>query len=268
MNEPPDKLRVVRLVKKKAKSPKGQRGPAEASVQGGERRPMGRPRMKKSPKRWAKKKGRRRGATQRKSARSAPPSAPVVLTEEDRAKILQLYQAMVLANERPPGGRRRKIATVLNLPYKQVAEVVKNFLTHARYRRTNFEIEKAYWRAVQAGETNARAIAAQIAGQLQLAEGRVWWWLKKLHEPRKSFARDPEIEESKREAILAEYRAYLQRTEPPVKGLHLTLAEHIGGLTPRQVHKVLWEYRIGIWNSLEGIDQPPTSDAAPSPESQ
>ncbi len=266
MNEPPDKLRVVRLVKKKARSSKEQQGSAETRAHGRGKWSMERPPMKKSSKRWAKKKGRR-GATKRKPAQSAPPPSPVVLTEEDRRKILELYQAMVRADERPPGGRRRKIATMLNLPYKKVAEVVKNFLTHARYRRTNFEIEKAYWRAIQAGETNARAIAAQIAGQLQLAEGRVWWWLKKLHEPRKSFAQDPEIEESKREVILAEYQAYLQRTEPPQKGLHLTLAERIGGLTPRQVHKVLWEYRIGIWNSLEGIEQPPPS-ATPSPGSQ
>lgn len=118
---------------------------------------------------------------------------------------------MVLKDDRPPEGRRAKIAGILNVPYPHVAEVVRGYVTHERYRRTNFDIERKYWQSVRAGVTNARSISHEIAGQLQLDEGRVWWWLEKLHEPRKSFANDPELEASKQAAILELYEAYLQK---------------------------------------------------------
>jgi hypothetical protein len=190
----------------------------------------------------------------------------VVLSEEQKEQILGLYRGMVTKGERPPEGRRKKIAALLNIPYVNVAEVVRNYVTHERYRRTNFDIEKAYWQAIRAGQTNARTIAAHIAEQLRLEEGRIWWWLEKLHEPRKSFANDPEVEESKRSAVLAHYEAYLQLPDPPEKGLHQFLAEQLGGLSPRQVHRILWEYRISHWRLLEDTQRESAPDVAPASE--
>jgi hypothetical protein len=163
---------------------------------------------------------------------------------------------MVTKGERPSEGRRIKIATLLNIPYAAVAEVVKGHVTHERYRRTNFEIEKLYWQSVRQGEKNAGTIAQHIAAQLNLDAGRVWWWLEKLHEPRKSFAHDPELEEANKTAILSAYETYLQQTEPPEAGLHHVLAEQAGHLTPRQIHKVLWAYRNEVWQTLEGREKP------------
>lgn len=266
MSELPDKTRVIRLIKKPQQpasdAPVGSppsEPPPVASVNRPRREDRPRPQQKRAP--WKKKQIPQRREPRGPSAPPQPKPAPIILTEEQRTKVLDLYRGMVVAGERPPEGRRKTIAAMLNIPYANVAEVVRNYITHERYRRTNFDIEKSYWQAIRAGETNARAIARQIAARLNLEEGRIWWWLEKLHEPRKSFAKDPEVEEEKRAQILAEYETYLQQPDPPEKGLHETLAERIGGLMPRQVHKVLWEHRMSVWKSLEG------TEGAPAPES-
>ncbi|MCS6805141.1 MAG: hypothetical protein RMM98_12515 [Acidobacteriota bacterium] len=203
-----------------------------------------------------------------RAAKPAKP-APVVLTPAQQEEILNLYREMVGKGERPPEGRRVKIATLLNIPYAAVAQVVREHVTHERYRRTNFEIEKLYWQQVRLGQKNAGTIAQQIATQLNLDLGRVWWWLEKLHEPRKSFVHDPELGEAEKNGILAAYEAYLQQAEPPEKGLHQTLAEQIGNVTPRQVHKVLWAYRDQVWQTLEGreppVPVPPANDEVVAP---
>lgn len=216
--------------------------------------------------RWKKKPFQKRQEPRRPRVPPPPKPAPVVLSQEQKEEILGLYRSMVTKGERPPEGRRKKIAALLNIPYASVAEVVRNYVTHERYRRTNFDIERAYWQAVRAGETNAQTIAAHIAEQFRLEEGRIWWWLEKLHEPRKSFAHDPEVEESKRSAVVAQYEAYLQLPDPPEKGLHQSLAEQLGGLSPRQVHRILWEYRMSQWRLLEGTQRESAPDDAPASE--
>lgn len=270
MGEPPDKTRVVRLVKKPQSAPpeSAKSPPPEAPPSTPPRpRPRFGPRMSPLGHRRGKKKPvQRRQGPRRPAVPPQPKPVPIVLSEEQKARILSLYRSMVAKGERPPEGRRKKIAALLNIPYANVAEVVRNYITHARYRWTNFDIEKAYWQAVRAGETNARTIAARIAEQLGQEEGRVWWWLEKLHEPRKSFAQDPEVEESKRSAVVALYEEYLQWPEPPEKGLHQFLAEQVGGLSPRQVHKILWQYRMNQWRLLEGTQRESAPETAPAPE--
>lgn len=201
-----------------------------------------------------------------------PKPMPVVLTQEQRDQVINLYRAMVTAGERPPEGRRNKIAADLNIPYATVAEAVRTYIQHERLRRTNFDIEKSYWTAVRAGARNARAITEQIAQQLTVDVGRVWWWLEKLHEPRKAFATDPDVDDEQRAKIQTEYDAYLELPEPPEQGLHLMIADRVGGITPRQVHKVLWEYRSSLWQQLEGKPagetkpDAETTPAEPAPE--
>lgn len=296
MPKPPDKPKVVRLIKKsqvpgpadeplpvKESGPGQSSGPSQLDSPGeprqwkSERGPIeyNRPHRPSSFAKgrvssWSKKplgkKTKAHAGTApsvqseaRSSTRRATKPAPVVLTPAQQAEILDLYREMVNKGERPPEGRRGKIAALLNVPYAVVAQVVKGHVAHARYRRTNFEIEKLYWQHVRRGEKNAATIAQQIATQLKLELGRVWWWLEKLHQPRKSFAQDAELTEAEKTAILTAYEAYLQQEEPPEKGLHQTLAEQVGAVTPRQVHNVLWSYRNQIWQTLEGREKPPVT---------
>ncbi len=277
MTEQTDKTRVIRLVKKAqvaSTSPPAQapqESPSPERPKSDPRPPRRFDRVKPQLERpsWKNKPFRKRqgppASRDRRPPKSVPPPKPIpiVLTEEQKARILELYRDMVMKGERPAEGRRNKIAEMLSIPYAKVAEVVRGYVTHERYRRTNFDIEKRYWQAVRSGETNAQVIAKTIADQLRVDEGRVWWWLEKLHEPRKSFAQDPELEESKRDTILAFYEAYLEQTDPPEKGLHLWMAEQVGDLTPRQVHKVLWTYRFNAWQALEGTERKPASEPQP-----
>lgn len=183
----------------------------------------------------------------------AHPPKPMLLTPEQRARVEEMYRAMVTRGERPPEGRRKKIAALLGLPYNLVADVVRNYLQHERLRRTNFDIEKIYWRELAQGQDDARAIAETAARELQLDVGRVWWWLEKLHEWRKSLTADPDVTDEQRAQIIAAYNDYLKQSEPPEMGLHKHLSEKIGGITPRQVHKTLLQYRLSFWNSLKNI---------------
>ncbi len=199
----------------------------------------------------------RRAVSQKKRARlKAAPSIPKKLTPEQRRQIEERYRAMVASGERPPEGRRKTITRELRLPYALVSEAVKSYLHRERLRRTNFEIEKIYWREVLAGQDDARAIVECAAAELGLDPGRIWWWLEKLHEWRKVLDAEPEVSETQRAAILSFYQEYLKRGAPPEKGLHLLISEAIGDVTPRQVHKVLLQYRLSFWTRLKSNVRP------------
>ncbi|MCS6816025.1 MAG: hypothetical protein N2443_05055 [Blastocatellia bacterium] len=199
----------------------------------------------------------RRAASRKKRARpKAAPSLPKKLTPEQRRRVEERYRAMVASGERPPEGRRKTIARELGLPYALVSEVVKNYLHRERLRRTNFEIEKIYWREVLAGQDDARAIVERAAAELKLDPGRIWWWLEKLHEWRKTLDAEPEVSETQRAAILSFYQEYLKRETPPEKGLHLLISETLGNVTPRQVHKVLLQHRLSFWTRLKNNARP------------
>jgi len=188
----------------------------------------------------------------KKSATPRPPAPqPPKLTPEQRQQIERLYKAMVVSGERPPEGRRRRIAAQLGVPHELVSEVVKSYLQHERLRRTNFDIEKIYWREVLAGQDDANLIAQRAAEELKLDVGRIWWWLQKLHEWPKTLHQDPDVNEEQKAAIVAAYEDYLKSSDPPEKGLHMTLSEKIGGVTPRQVHKTLLQYRLSFWKNLK-----------------
>jgi len=205
--------------------------------------------------RSAQKIPRRTAARKRARVRAAPP-VPKKLTPEGRQRIEERYRLMVASGERPPEGRRTAIAREMGVPYALVSEVVKNYLHRERLRRTNFEIEKIYWREIHAGEDDAQAIAERAAAELHLELGRVWWWLEKLHEWRKALDAESDVDEAKRAAILALYQEYLKRERPPDKSLHYLISETVGGTTPRQVHKVLLQYRLSFWNRLKNTVRP------------
>jgi hypothetical protein len=204
----------------------------------------------------------RRAAPRKKRPRTkAAPPVPKKLTPEQRRQVEERYRAMVASGERPPEGRRKAIARELGLPYALVSEAVKGYLHRERLRRTNFEIEKIYWSEVLAGQDDARAIVERAATELRLDPGRVWWWLEKLHEWRKALDAEPDVNEAQRAAILSAYQQYLKRETPPEKGLHLVISETIGDVTPRQVHKVLVQYRLGFWTRLKNTVRPDRATA-------
>jgi len=210
---------------------------------------------KRQPFKRSEQKLPRRTALRKKRPKAAPP-IPKKLTPEQRRQVEERYRAMVASGERPPEGRRKTIARELRLPYALVSEAVKNYLHRERLRRTNFEIEKIYWREVLAGQDDARAIVERAAAELKLDPGRIWWWLEKLHEWRKALDAEPEVSETQRAAILSFYQEYLKREAPPEKGLHLLISETIGEVTPRQVHKVLLQYRLSFWTRLKNTVRP------------
>jgi|GEM_PF-932189 len=199
---------------------------------------------------------RRAVRRRRRARRKAVPPAPKRLTPEQRRQVEERYRAMLASGERPPEGRRKVIARELRLPYALVSEAVKNYLHRERLRRTNFEIEKIYWREILAGQDDARAIVERAAAELRLDPGRIWWWLEKLHEWRKALDTEPDVSEAQRAAILSIYQEYLKREAPPEKGLHLLISETIGDVTPRQVHKVLLQYRLSFWTQLKNTVRP------------
>ncbi len=210
-----------------------------------------------------------RHMVKRKRPRARAASPPLKrLTPEQCRQIEERYRAMVAAGERPPEGRRKTIARELGLPYVLVSEAVKNYLHRERLRRTNFEIEKIYWHEVLSGQDDAHRIAERAAAHLNLDLGRVWWWLEKLHKWRKALENEPEVSPEQRAAILALYQDYLKRPAPPDRGLHGLISETVGGITPRQVHKVLLEYRLSFWNRLKNTVRPtgePSASGQPVP---
>jgi hypothetical protein len=182
-----------------------------------------------------------------------PRPEPQKLTPEQRKLAEERYRAMVIAGERPAEGRRKKIAEELGVSYAVISDVVRNYLQHDRLRRTNFDIERIYWRELHNGQDDARVIAETAAAELKLDVGRIWWWLQKLHEWRKNLDHDPDVTDEQRAAILSRYDEYLTLSEPPEQGLHFLLAQQVGEVTPRQIHKALLQHRLSFWNNLKNI---------------
>ena len=65
-----------------------------------------------------------------------------------------------------------------------------------------------------------------------------------LHDDPHAFESVPDPDPEVKQAIVDAYVDYLNADEPPEKGLHQTIAERLeGSVKPRQVHKVLQNYR-------------------------
>lgn len=174
------------------------------------------------------------------------------LTNELRARAIEMYQRFVENGHRPEGGRRRAISSAFGVPYKQVMNLIREW-SLAEYaksptpnpsRQQLFEVEKVYWTELNLKRYRLTELPAKIAENLgYITRWQVLRWLDVLHDDERVFANVPEPPGDIQEQILAAYTEYLESNSPPEHGLHYTIASKIDKVTPRQVHKVLQSYR-------------------------
>jgi hypothetical protein len=174
------------------------------------------------------------------------------LTDNSRVRAIEMYQRFVESGHRPDGGRRRAISAALNVPYKQVMKVIREWSlaqyekspTPSPSRQQLFEIEKLYWGEIEQGRYRLTELPEKLAEALgYVTRWQILRWLDVLHDDERAFANVPDPPEEIQKQILEAYEAYLQAPEPPEHGLHYSIAGQIGKVSPRQVHKVLQAYR-------------------------
>ncbi len=178
--------------------------------------------------------------------------AQIVITEEQKARAIEMYQRFVESGHRPEGGRRRAISVTLNVPYKQVMKAIREWSvgeyqkspTPNPSRQQLFEIEKLYWQEIEKQRYRLTELPAKIAEQLEyVTRWQVLRWLDVLHDDERTFANVPDPLPEIQQQILDAYKEYLASPAPPEHGLHYSIAGRIEKVTPRQVHKVLQNHR-------------------------
>lgn len=190
-----------------------------------------------------------------------PHKVQVAISPELREQVIQRYKVMVYRGERPPGGRRKHIAAQLNLPFAQVAEVIRQWragLTDdvsSLSRQQFFEIEKAYWRHLEARQVPLLEIPAVVARELGLTEWQAARRIDLLHDDLSKVSMVAHPGPDVAERIEAAYREYLTRAQPPSDSLHATFSK-LFGVTPKQVYRVLLEYRNRVRAQALGAQAP------------
>ena len=176
----------------------------------------------------------------------------VEITPELRSEIIRRYQTYVEHNERPAEGRRKTISMELGIPYTQVRNIVyewsqaqfKQSPTPELSRDLRFEIEKLYWGEIDAQRLKLDDIPAEVASRMGTVNTyQVSRWLDTLHDDDARFEGVSDVSPEIEQKIVEAYKQYLMASTTPEKGLHATIAEKIGGITTRQVHKTLQKYR-------------------------
>ena len=176
----------------------------------------------------------------------------VALTDDLKDRAIEMYQRFVETGHRPEGGRRRAISSALGLPYKQVMKVIREW-SMAEYeksptpnptRQQLFEMEKLYWTELNNRRYRLTELPSKIAEQLGfVSRWQVLRWLDVLHDDQRAFANVPDPSLEAQQLILDAYEEYLQSSAPPEHGLHYSIAGKIAKVSPRQVHKVLQDFR-------------------------
>src|SRR5262245_52768955 len=176
----------------------------------------------------------------------------VALTDDLKARAIEMYQRFVESGHRPEGGRRRAISSALGLPYKQVMKIIREW-SMAEYETSPtpnptrvqlFEIEKMYWDELNRKRFRLTEMPAKIADELgYVSRWQVLRWLDVLHDDERAFANVPDPSPEAQAQILEAYVEYLSSPAPPEHGLHYSIAGQIAKVSPRQVHKVLQNHR-------------------------
>jgi hypothetical protein len=176
----------------------------------------------------------------------------VALTDELKARAIEMYQRFVESGHRPEGGRRRAISSALGLPYKQVMKIIREWSmseyetspTPNPNRLQLFEIEKMYWDELNKQRYRLTELPSRIAEELgYVSRWQVLRWLDVLHDDQRAFANVPDPPPEAQQQILDAYVEYLRSPAPPEHGLHYSIAGQIPKVSPRQVHKVLQNHR-------------------------
>jgi hypothetical protein len=175
------------------------------------------------------------------------------LTAEQKLEAAHMYRDFVEAHKRPEGGRRKMIASHLNVATKEVVLAVRDWARKQeaespspKLSRTQlFDIEKAYWREIDRGRYPLNDFPQRIAEDLGFANRwQVLRWIDVLHDDPHTFDSVPDPAPEHRDAIINAYVEYIGAEAPPEKGLHQTISDLLGtSIKPRQVHKVLQNYR-------------------------
>jgi hypothetical protein len=176
----------------------------------------------------------------------------VALTDDLKARAIEMYQRFVESGHRPDGGRRRAISSALGLPYKQVMKIIREW-SMAEYetsptpnpsRLQLFEIEKLYWNELNQQRYRLTELPSKIAEELgYVSRWQVLRWLDVLHDDERAFSNVPDPSPEAQQQILESYVEYLRSPAPPEHGLHYSIAGQIAKVSPRQVHKVLQNHR-------------------------
>src|SRR5205823_14059936 len=90
-----------------------------------------------------------------------------------------------------------------------------------------------------------RRAAERAAAESGAEPWQVVRYLDQIHERLARVAGDPDPSTEQRERILEAYREYLATPGPPEGSLHGGIAARLG-VSPRQVHRVLLEYRCSL----------------------
>jgi len=176
----------------------------------------------------------------------------VTMTDELKERAIEMYKRFVESGHRPEGGRRRAISSALGLPYKQVMKIIRgwsmteyaNSPTPNPSRQQLFEIEKMYWDEINLRRYRLTELPDMIAESLgYVTRWQVLRWLDVLHDDQRAFANVPDPAPEAQQEILDAYAEYLSLLSPPEHGLHYSIAGRIAKVSPRQVHKVLQNYR-------------------------
>jgi hypothetical protein len=176
----------------------------------------------------------------------------VVITPEQKARVIEMYKGYVERGERPERGRRNTIGHALGIPFRQVRDIVYEW-SKAQYsasptpelsREQKFEMEKIYWDELNKKRYRFSELPAKIAEQVGFASAyQVSRWLDMLYDDESKFANVADVPPETEQRILEAYRQYLSAPQPPEHGLHFTIASQVGEVNQRQVHKVLQRYR-------------------------
>jgi hypothetical protein len=174
------------------------------------------------------------------------------LTPELEARVIELYEGYVRKGERPSDGRRKTISHMLGIPYHQVKDLVYKWSvrqyemspSHDLTREQKFAMEKVYWDELRKGRYRLNEMPERIAEQVGYATSyQVARWLDMLYDDDRKFEKVEDLSDEIVQRIREGYLQYLEAPTPPELGLHTTLAQQIGGITARQVHKVLHRFR-------------------------
>ncbi|MBI1746238.1 MAG: hypothetical protein HYR55_06585 [Acidobacteria bacterium] len=232
------------------------------------------------------------------------PTAPEVPGNLKR-EVLAAWGALRQKEERPPEGRRVKLANQFGLTFDQVTAIIKEqprerprppkptsrpkpvdpmvTMDPVQRRDIGFQIEKAYFVELLSGETKRpwKIMVRAVARRASKPEGMVASWIQMLHRKSKRMVRTQKPDDATSSKILEAYQGYLQADKPPELSLHKALAAELGA-KQRQIHRVLYEYRWRLRNNAvtggpgqmvlesphEPISSPVPQDVAGSQETQ
>jgi hypothetical protein len=172
----------------------------------------------------------------------------IALTEDQEQEIIKRYQAYVQGMERPPKGRRKRIASEMELPYRAVVLAVRKWSQNQSQgkdlsREERFMVETSYFRSLEK-ESSFLRVKGQIAQETGLSQWQVSRYLDLLHDGEDRLLKVSDVSPEQKKAILAEYHVYLSAPAPPASPIHALIAGKTG-VDSKQVHKVLLAYRLG-----------------------